>query len=57
MACVATVMIILRIATINKYCYNNEINKTTITDGFDINDKAWKFCSNSFLNVKLLSNI
>ena len=31
---------ILRIATINKYCYNNEINKTATTDRLDINGKA-----------------
>ena len=31
-ACVATVMILLQIATINKYCYNNKINKTTTAD-------------------------
>ena len=32
MARVATVMILLQIAMINKYCYNNKINKTTTTD-------------------------
>ena len=31
-AYVATVMILLQIATINKYCYNNKINKNTKTD-------------------------
>ena len=31
-AFVATVMILSRIATINKYCYNNKINKTTTTN-------------------------
>ena len=39
-------MILLRIATINKYCYNNEINKTTTTDRFDINKKIlfnWRY--------------
>ena len=36
----ATEMIILHIATINKYCYNNKINKTTtINDCFDVNDE------------------
>ena len=28
----ATVMIWLHIATIDKYCYKNKINKTTTTD-------------------------
>ena len=32
MAYVATVMILLRIATINKYCYNNKTNKTAAAD-------------------------
>ena len=27
----ATVMILLHIATVNKYCYKNKINKTTTT--------------------------
>ena len=27
-----TVMLLLRIATIDKYCYNNKINKTTTAD-------------------------
>ena len=31
-ACVATVMMLLETATINKYWYNNKINKTTTTD-------------------------
>ena len=31
-ACVATVMILLQIATINKYYYNNKIKKNTKTD-------------------------
>ena len=55
----ATVMILLPIATINtdKYCCNKKINKTTTADRFDINDKAWKFCSGSFLMIKFLSRI
>ena len=32
MACVATVMMLLRTAKINKYCNNNEVNETTTTD-------------------------
>ena len=28
----ATVMILLRIAAINEYCYNNKINKATTAD-------------------------
>ena len=31
-ACVATVMMLLETATINKYWCNNKINKTTTTD-------------------------
>ena len=31
-ACVATVTMLLQIATINKYCYNKKNNKTTTTD-------------------------
>ena len=50
----ATVMILLRIAIINRYCYNNEINKTTTTDCFDINDNASKFCSGNFFNVYVI---
>ena len=37
---------LLQIATINKYCYNNEINKTT-------NDES--FASVVFLMFKLLN--
>ena len=32
MAYVATVMILLRIATINKYCHNDKVDKTTTAD-------------------------
>ena len=41
-ACVATVMILLQIATIYKYCYNNKINKTTTADKWFFRYK-WQF--------------
>ena len=38
-------------AKINKYCYNNKINKTTTTNKRLLwYNKPWKFCFGSFLN-------
>ena len=39
MVCVATLMILLQIALINKYCYNNKINKTNTTDKWSLRYK------------------
>ena len=38
-ACMATVIMLLRTATINEYCYNGKINKTPTADKWSVRYK------------------